>query len=162
MSLRLRPHFPCPPPPPKGGHREAGSDRGVLGELCCRQAGRAPYSLSAQSCPALCDPMDCSLLGSSVPGIFQARALEWVAIALSREPHSGFPDSALAKRTWNSCLSQKLEPPLSWTVTRARVPWQRQLLFPLNVWVSPLCSGPLLGAPPPPIQEARERKALGH
>ena len=32
----------------------------------------------------LCDPMDCSLLGSSVHGIFQARALEWVAISFSR------------------------------------------------------------------------------
>ena len=39
----------------------------------------------AQSCPTLCDPMDCSLLGSSVHGIFQARALEWVAISFSRE-----------------------------------------------------------------------------
>ena len=34
-------------------------------------------------CPILCDPMDCSLPGSSVHGIFQARALEWVAIAFS-------------------------------------------------------------------------------
>ena len=33
----------------------------------------------AQSCLILCDPMDCSLLGSSVHGIFQARVLEWVA-----------------------------------------------------------------------------------
>ena len=36
-----------------------------------------------QSCPTLCDPMDCSLLGSSVHGIFQARVLEWGAIAFS-------------------------------------------------------------------------------
>ena len=35
--------------------------------------------LVAQSCPTLCDPMDCSLLGSSVHGILQARILEWVA-----------------------------------------------------------------------------------
>ena len=34
----------------------------------------------AQSCPTLRDPMDCSLPGSSVHGIFQARVLEWVAI----------------------------------------------------------------------------------
>ena len=34
----------------------------------------------AQSCPTLRDPMDCSLLGSSAHGIFQARVLEWVAI----------------------------------------------------------------------------------
>ena len=37
----------------------------------------------AQSCPTLIDPMDCSLPGSSVHGIFQARVLEWGAIAFS-------------------------------------------------------------------------------
>ena len=37
----------------------------------------------AQSCPTLSDPMDCSLPGSSVHGIFQARLLEWRAIAFS-------------------------------------------------------------------------------
>ena len=37
-----------------------------------------------QSCPTLCDPMDCSLLGSSVSGILQGRILEWVAIPISR------------------------------------------------------------------------------
>ena len=37
-----------------------------------------------QSCPTLCDPMDCSLPGSSVHGIFQARVLEWVTISFSR------------------------------------------------------------------------------
>ena len=37
----------------------------------------------AQSCPTLSDPMDCSLPGSSVHGIFQARVLEWVAISFS-------------------------------------------------------------------------------
>ena len=37
----------------------------------------------AQMCPILCDPMDCSLLGSSIHGIFQAGVLEWVAIAFS-------------------------------------------------------------------------------
>ena len=36
----------------------------------------------AQSCPTLSDPMDCSLLGSSVHGIFQARVLEWGVILL--------------------------------------------------------------------------------
>ena len=37
-----------------------------------------------QSCPTLCDPVDCSLPGSSVYEIFQARVLEWVAISFSR------------------------------------------------------------------------------
>ena len=37
----------------------------------------------AQSCPTLSNPMDCSLPGSSIHGIFQARVLEWVATAFS-------------------------------------------------------------------------------
>ena len=39
---------------------------------------------AAQSCPALCDPTDCSPPGSSARGILQARILEWVAISFSR------------------------------------------------------------------------------
>ena len=41
----------------------------------------------AQSCPILSDPMDCSLPGSSIHGIFQARVLEWGAIAFSGSCH---------------------------------------------------------------------------
>ena len=41
----------------------------------------------AQSCPTLSDPMDCSLPGSSVHGIFQARVLEWSAISFSQSYH---------------------------------------------------------------------------
>ena len=37
-----------------------------------------------QSCPTLCDPMDCSLPGSSVHGIFQIIVLEWIAISFSK------------------------------------------------------------------------------
>ena len=45
----------------------------------------------AQSCLTLSDPMDCSLPGSSVRGIFQARVLEWGAIALfTLNPFNGF------------------------------------------------------------------------
>ena len=42
----------------------------------------------AQSCPTPSDPMDRSLTDSSVHGICQARVLEWVAIAFSKEPDS--------------------------------------------------------------------------
>ena len=41
-------------------------------------------SEGAQSCLTLCNPMDCSLPGSSIHGILQARILEWVAISFSR------------------------------------------------------------------------------
>ena len=43
-----------------------------------------------ESCPALSDPMDCSLPGSSVHGIFQATVLEWGAIAFSERMASGY------------------------------------------------------------------------
>ena len=43
----------------------------------------------AQLCPTLRNPMDCSLSGSSIHGIFQARLLEWGAIAFSEEYWSG-------------------------------------------------------------------------
>ena len=52
----------------------------------------------AQSCPTLCDPMDCSLSGSSIHGIFQAIVLEWVAISFSRV------SSRLRDRTWISLI----------------------------------------------------------
>ena len=39
----------------------------------------------AQSCPTLSNPIDCSLQGSSIHGIFQARVLEWDAIAFSEK-----------------------------------------------------------------------------
>ena len=57
----------------------------------CRQ-GRGQQSEVAQACPTLCDPMDCSLPGSSIHEIFQARVLEWVAISFSRgssQPRDG-------------------------------------------------------------------------
>ena len=44
---------------------------------------RKKESEVAQLCPTLSDPMDCSLPGSSIHGIFQARVLEWVAISFS-------------------------------------------------------------------------------
>ena len=43
----------------------------------------AAAAKSLQLCPTLCDPMGCSLPGSSVHGVFQARVLEWVVIAFS-------------------------------------------------------------------------------
>ena len=46
--------------------------------------------LVAQSCLTLCDPMDCSLPGSFVHGILQARILEWVAMPSSRGSSLGF------------------------------------------------------------------------
>ena len=49
----------------------------------------------AQLCLTLCDPMDCSLPGSSVHGIFQARVLDWVAISFS----GGLPNPGIEPRS---------------------------------------------------------------
>ena len=46
-------------------------------------AAAAAAAKSLQSCPTLCDPIDGGPLGSSVPGILQARTLEWVAKSFS-------------------------------------------------------------------------------
>ena len=54
--------------------------------------------LVAQSCPTLCNSMDCSLPGSSVRWILQARILQWLAIHFSRGP------SWSRDRTWVSCM----------------------------------------------------------
>ena len=48
----------------------------------------AAAAKSLQSCPTLCDPIDGSPPGSSIHGIFQARVLEWGAIAFSARYHS--------------------------------------------------------------------------
>ena len=50
---------------------------------CVNTAAAAAKLL--QSCPTLCDPIDGSPPGSPIPGILQARTLEWVAISFSRE-----------------------------------------------------------------------------
>ena len=49
----------------------------------------------AQSCPTLCDPVDCNLLGFSIHGILQARIQEWVAISFSRD----LPDPGIELRS---------------------------------------------------------------
>ena len=56
-------------------------------------------SEGVQSCPTFCDPMDRSLPGSSVHGIFQAKVLEWIAISFSRG------SSRLRDRTQVSCIA---------------------------------------------------------
>ena len=59
-------------------HTELNTTRPLDNSLSEHAAGK-----SFQSCPTLCNPIDGSSLGSSVPGILQARTLEWVAISFS-------------------------------------------------------------------------------
>ena len=82
VSDSVRPHrqqttrLPCPWDSP-------GKNTGVSCHFLLQCMKVKSESEVTQSCPTVSDPMDCSLPGSSVYGIFQARVVEWVAIAFS-------------------------------------------------------------------------------
>ena len=63
--------------------RLSGAEKDSLETPTSDPALRALKVKSLQSCPTLCDPKDGSPLGSPVPGILQARTVEWVAISFS-------------------------------------------------------------------------------
>ena len=67
-----------------------------LEKVCFHSSPKERECEVVQSCPTLCDPMDCSLPGSSVHGIFQTIVLEWIAISFSRG------SSRPRNRTWVS------------------------------------------------------------
>ena len=67
------------------------SDSGMVVCVCVCVCVRAHVCMRAQSCSTLCNPMDCSPLGSSVHGIFQGRILEWGATLSSPGIEPGFP-----------------------------------------------------------------------
>ena len=55
----------------------------ITESLCFTERTAAAAAKSLQSCPTLCDPIDGSPPGSTVPGILQARTVEWVTISFS-------------------------------------------------------------------------------
>ena len=66
-----------------------------------------------QSCPTLCDPMDCCLPGFSVHGIFQARVLEWVILSIPRgssRPRNWTQVSCIAGRYFNLWVTRDFLP----------------------------------------------------
>ena len=79
---RVQPHRQQPTRLPRPWDSQ-GKNTGVGGHFLLQCMKVKSESEVAQSCLTLSDPMDCSLPGSSVHGIFQARVLEWVAIAFS-------------------------------------------------------------------------------
>ena len=80
------------------------------GPLCLPSPSHAAKSL--QSCPTLCDPMDDSPPGSPVPGILQARTLEWVAISISlpEPPLKPFPFYNTGANAPSSIKSSQVRP----------------------------------------------------
>ena len=82
MSDYERPHRRQPTRLP-GPWDSPGNNAGVGCHFLLQCVEAKSESEVAQLCLTLCDPMDCSLRGSSIHGIFQARVLEWGAIAFS-------------------------------------------------------------------------------
>ena len=141
----MRPHgwqptrLPCPWDSP-------GKKTGVGCHFLLQRMRVKSESDVAQLCPTLSDPMDCSLPGSSIHGIFQARVLEWVAIAFSNRDMlnvyqilgSCFKGTWRSRRTipWmlqsHSGLSSGLDHPVTAPVTQwfmglVDVPWAMDL-----------------------------------
>ena len=88
-----------------------------------------------QSCPTLCDPVDCSLPGSSVNGILQARILKWVAVPFSRRSSQPRDWTHVSQLRADSLPS---EPPGE--------PSEQSMWF-LQMWLVPSCLCSLLNAP---------------
>ena len=85
----------------------------------------------AQSCLTLCDPMDCSLSGSSIHGIFQARVLEWIGISFSRgssRPRNQTPVSRIAGRCFTIWATREAHGKITVSTTVQS--------FSLNKWPS--------------------------
>ena len=108
MSDPVRSHRPQPPRLPRPWD-SPGKNTGVGCHFLLRCMKVKRESEVAQSCPTLSDPMDCSPPGSSTRGIFQARVLEWVAIAFSKMTFT-FPQ--------NSSFIQSIPP---WTKVCLRI-----------------------------------------
>ena len=77
----------------------------------------------AQSCPTLSDPMDCSLPGSSIRGIFQARVLEWGAIAFSDVCHRRSTNWQISNRNCNMQRTVWLSERHSYYLTKELTHW---------------------------------------
>ena len=86
---------------------------------------------SLQSCPTLCDPMDCSQPGSSVHGTLQVRTLEWVTMPSSRgssQPRDGIQESRLSiLQYWRPGFDPWIGK-IPWQLTPVFLPGQRSLV----------------------------------
>ena len=125
MSDSVRPHRRQPTRLPHPWD-SAGKNTGVSCHFLLQCIKVKSESEVAQSCPTLRDPMDCSRPGSSAHGIFQARVLEWGAIAFSiRKTNSGrllgLPRRLSGKESTCNAGDMSLINP--WV---GKIPWKRK------------------------------------
>ena len=104
-------------------------------ECCCVYPAAAAAAKSLQSCPTLCDPIDGSPPGSPVPGILQARTLEWVAISFSSAWKWKVKVKSLSRiRLFTTPWTAAYQPPPSMGFSRqenwSRVPLPSPCIYP--------------------------------
>ena len=88
---------------------------GLLASFCSNFLSAVAAAKSLQSCPTLCDPRDGSPPGSTVPGVLQARTLEWVAIS--------FSNAWSEKWKWSHSVVSDSSRPHGLQPTRLLRPW---------------------------------------
>ena len=97
------------------------------------------HAKTLQLCPALCDPMDCSLPNSSVRGILQARILEWIAISFSRGsswPRDWTMVSCIAGRLFTTWATRETREWIAGHSSKAETCWNMFALQHLQAWVT--------------------------
>ena len=130
--LRRQPtRLPCPWDPP-------GKNTGVGCHFLLQYVKVKSESEVTQACRTLSDPMDCSLSGSSVHGIFQARVLEWVAIAFLHGLYSPWNSPGQNTGVCSLSLLQGIFPTQG---SNPGLPHCRQILYQLSHWGSPRTLG---------------------
>ena len=92
------------------------------------------WSEVIQSCPTLCDLMDCSLPGSSIPGIFQARVLEWVAVSFSNRTGQRIINRRYLAHSTIPYLYQKIDQPCFFFYPFVSEWWDIYMYFSKYEW----------------------------
>ena len=111
----------------------------LLNDLWWPKWERESESEVAQSCPTLCDPMDWSLSGSSVHGVFQVRILKWIAISFSRgssQPKNRTQVSCIAGRFFTNWAMRegRIVTILWWFLLYINMNWPQVYMCPTKSW----------------------------
>ena len=105
-------------------YRCCGSCKEVL--FCNQSLTAAAAAKSLQSCLILCDPIDSSPPGSPVPGILQARTLEWVAISFSNAWKWKVKVKSLSRvRPLVTQWTAAYQAPLDWPCSNSEISWNK-------------------------------------